>query len=163
MIDTERERKRQRHRRREKQAPCREPDVGLEPGTPGSGPGQRQAPNRWATQGSPGLSILLTVCFSIRLELRMFLWEESVPDRMLVTASVPLFIITLSPRLALGWHLLYLMSLWKDCSRGDHRVNVDARHPRFHLNIQSNKVVVELYGFMFFSRIHTSMKVCKPV
>ena len=30
MIDIERER--QRHQRREKQAPCREPDVGLDPG-----------------------------------------------------------------------------------------------------------------------------------
>ena len=41
MRDTERrerERERQRHRRREKQAPCREPDVGLDPGTPGSRP-----------------------------------------------------------------------------------------------------------------------------
>ena len=27
-----------RHRQREKQAPCREPDVGLDPGTPGSQP-----------------------------------------------------------------------------------------------------------------------------
>ena len=37
MIDIEeRKRERQRHRRREKQAPCREPDVGLDPGTPGS-------------------------------------------------------------------------------------------------------------------------------
>ena len=34
MRDTERER--QRHRQREKQAPCREPDVGLDPRTPGS-------------------------------------------------------------------------------------------------------------------------------
>ena len=34
----ERERERQRHRRREKQAPCRKPDVGLDPGTPGSRP-----------------------------------------------------------------------------------------------------------------------------
>ena len=32
MRDTER----QKHRQREKQAPCREPDVGLDPGTPGS-------------------------------------------------------------------------------------------------------------------------------
>ena len=32
MRDTER----QRHRQREKQAPCREPDVGLDPGSPGS-------------------------------------------------------------------------------------------------------------------------------
>ena len=31
MIDIERERERQRHRQREKQAPCREPDAGLDP------------------------------------------------------------------------------------------------------------------------------------
>ena len=34
----QRETETQRHRQREKQAPCREPDVGLDPGTPGSGP-----------------------------------------------------------------------------------------------------------------------------
>ena len=33
MIDIERER--QRHRRREKQAPCWEPDAGLDPESPG--------------------------------------------------------------------------------------------------------------------------------
>ena len=33
MTDTEREG--QRYRQREKQAPCKEPDVGLEPGNPG--------------------------------------------------------------------------------------------------------------------------------
>ena len=38
MIVTERERERQRHRQREKKAPCREPDVGLDPRTPGSCP-----------------------------------------------------------------------------------------------------------------------------
>ena len=32
---------RKRHRQREKQAPCREPDVGLDPGTPGSRPGPK--------------------------------------------------------------------------------------------------------------------------
>ena len=36
MRDTERERP--RHRQREKQAPCEEPDVGLDPRTPGSQP-----------------------------------------------------------------------------------------------------------------------------
>ena len=38
MRDTQREREkeRQRHRQREKQAPCRKPDVGLDPGTLGS-------------------------------------------------------------------------------------------------------------------------------
>ena len=39
MRDTQREREKQRHRQREKQVPCREPDVGLDPGTPGSGSG----------------------------------------------------------------------------------------------------------------------------
>ena len=32
------ERERERERQREKQAPCREPDAGLDPGTPGSRP-----------------------------------------------------------------------------------------------------------------------------
>ena len=40
MRDTERdrERERKRHRQREKQAPCRGPDIGLNPGTSGSHP-----------------------------------------------------------------------------------------------------------------------------
>ena len=37
MRDTQRER--QRHRQREKQAPCGKPNVGLDPRSPGSGPG----------------------------------------------------------------------------------------------------------------------------
>ena len=46
MRDTERE---ARHRQREKQAPCREPDVGLDPESPGSHPGLKVALNLWAT------------------------------------------------------------------------------------------------------------------
>ena len=46
MRDTLREREAQRHRHREKQAPCKEPDVGLDPGSPGSGPGPKVALNR---------------------------------------------------------------------------------------------------------------------
>ena len=38
IHDRERERERQRDRQRENQAPCREPDVGLDPRTPGSRP-----------------------------------------------------------------------------------------------------------------------------
>ena len=41
MIDIGRKKERQRHRRREKQAPWREPSVGLDPGTPGSLPGPK--------------------------------------------------------------------------------------------------------------------------
>ena len=45
MTDTERER--QKHRQREKQTPCREPKVGLNPGFPGSRPGLKVALNCW--------------------------------------------------------------------------------------------------------------------
>ena len=34
----EREREAETHRQREKQAPCKEPEVGFDPGTPGSCP-----------------------------------------------------------------------------------------------------------------------------
>ena len=43
MRDTERER--QRHRQREKQVPCGEPKVGLDPGSSGSRLGLKAAPN----------------------------------------------------------------------------------------------------------------------
>ena len=45
MRETERG-ERQRHRQREKQAPCREPSVGLDPGSPGPHPGPKVALNR---------------------------------------------------------------------------------------------------------------------
>ena len=51
MRDTQKEREGQRHRQREKQAPCREPDMGLHPGSPGSGPGLKAA----LTTGPPGV------------------------------------------------------------------------------------------------------------
>ena len=38
LITPDTERQRQRHRQREKQVPCREPDVGLDPRSPGSRP-----------------------------------------------------------------------------------------------------------------------------
>ena len=54
MRDTEQERG--RDRQREKQAPCREPDVGLDPGSPGSYPGLQVALNRCATRATLSLS-----------------------------------------------------------------------------------------------------------
>ena len=41
LFERERERERERDRQREKQAPRRESDVGLDPGTPGSHPGPK--------------------------------------------------------------------------------------------------------------------------
>ena len=49
MRDTER----QRHRQREKQTPCREPDVGLDPRTPGSHPGPKAGAKPLSHLGCP--------------------------------------------------------------------------------------------------------------
>ena len=43
---TEKERGRDTGREREKQAPCRKPDMGLDPGSPGSPPGLKAVLNR---------------------------------------------------------------------------------------------------------------------
>ena len=63
MIVTERERERERERgreaetqeerRREKQAPCREPDAGLNPGSPGSHPGPKAGGKPLSHPGIP--------------------------------------------------------------------------------------------------------------
>ena len=55
MTDTERERERarQRHRQREKQDPCREPNVGLDPRTPGSRPGPKAGATLLSHPGIP--------------------------------------------------------------------------------------------------------------
>ena len=45
MRDRERERDRKRHRQREEQAPCREPDVGLDSRSPGPHSGPKVALN----------------------------------------------------------------------------------------------------------------------
>ena len=45
MSERGREAERERYRPRKKQAPCREPDVGLDPGSPGSHPGLKVALN----------------------------------------------------------------------------------------------------------------------
>ena len=46
MRDTHRE------GQRPEQAPCREPDVGLDPESPGAPPGLKTALNRWATRAT---------------------------------------------------------------------------------------------------------------
>ena len=52
MRDTQRKRGRDTGRGM-KQAPCREPDVGFDPGSPGSCPGPKAALNRCATRAAP--------------------------------------------------------------------------------------------------------------
>ena len=56
MTDTEKER--QRHRQREKQAPCEDPYVGLDPRTPGSRPGPKADAQPLSHPGALHLEIL---------------------------------------------------------------------------------------------------------
>ena len=56
MKDTRRGR--QRHRQREKQAPCRKPNVGLDPRTPGSCPGPNADAQPLSHPGIPTLGTL---------------------------------------------------------------------------------------------------------
>ena len=50
-----RDRERQRHRQREKQAPCRKPDVGLNPGAPGSRPDPKVDAQPLSHSGLPSM------------------------------------------------------------------------------------------------------------
>ena len=50
---------RERDRQREKQAPCREPDVGLDPGTPGSHPGSKADAKPLSHPGIPMIGNLI--------------------------------------------------------------------------------------------------------
>ena len=64
----ERERERQRHRRREKQAPCWEPDVGLDPGIPGSRPGPKAGTKPLSHPGIPLIGAIVNgIVFLISL------------------------------------------------------------------------------------------------
>ena len=60
----ERERERQRHRQREKQAPCREPDARLNPGTPGLCPGPKAGAKPLSHPGIPRVIVVL-ICISL--------------------------------------------------------------------------------------------------
>ena len=53
IHDTEREGERQTHRQREKQAPCREPNAGLDPRFPGSRPGPKAGAEPLCNPGIP--------------------------------------------------------------------------------------------------------------
>ena len=65
----ERHRERQRHRKREKQAPCREPNVGLNPRSPGSRPGPKAGAKPLSHSGIPKKHSLFFLIpnFSLRL------------------------------------------------------------------------------------------------
>eukprot|EP00071_Canis_lupus_P038052 XP_022271609.1 patatin-like phospholipase domain-containing protein 4 isoform X5 [Canis lupus familiaris] len=83
---SQRERERQRHRQREKQAPCREPDVGLDPRSPGSGLGPKVALNCRATRAAP-----IMICFDAQIVLslvsRNLFWLTSVSSSFVISSS----------------------------------------------------------------------------
>ena len=58
---TERERGRDTSRGREKQAPCREPDVGLDPRSPGSCPGQKAGAKPLSHPGIPTFIVSIPI------------------------------------------------------------------------------------------------------
>ena len=58
MIDIERERGETQVEEREKQAPGREPDAGLDPGTPGSRPGPQAGAKPLSHPGIPETSVI---------------------------------------------------------------------------------------------------------
>ena len=63
MFIYERHGERQRHRQREEQAPCREPDVGFDPGTPGSRPGPKADTQPLSHPGIPDVRCFRVICF----------------------------------------------------------------------------------------------------
>ena len=68
--------RRQRHRQREKQAPCRKPDVGLDPGTPRSWPELKADAQPLSPPGAPISSVLKTH-FRIYISVKLWVWKKS--------------------------------------------------------------------------------------
>ena len=65
IDERHRERERQRRREKEKQAPCREPDAGLDPGSPGSRSGLKAGAKPLSHPGIPVFRLndcLVTLC-----------------------------------------------------------------------------------------------------
>ena len=71
MRDTER----QRHKQRKKQAPCREPDVGLDPGTPGSCSGPKAGTKPLSHPGIPDTVFLKCLVQSRVQERRTIMFD----------------------------------------------------------------------------------------
>ena len=104
MRDTERERERQRHRQWEKQDPCREPDLGLDPGTPGSCPGPQADA---LLLSHPGIPSFLTCCLNNNNE------EEAATEKSMATKTK-----TFTP-----WSFID-----KECLCLDHRIYSGQKH-----------------------------------
>ena len=78
MRDTHTER--QRHRQREKQAPHREPDEGLNPGTPGSHPGPKAGARPLSHPGIPFIWQLILLALASTLAGSFFFYFGKMHD-----------------------------------------------------------------------------------
>ncbi|XP_048959651.1 Golgi-resident adenosine 3',5'-bisphosphate 3'-phosphatase isoform X3 [Canis lupus dingo] len=86
FIHSERARERQRHRQREKQAPCRKPNVGLDPGSPGSHPGLQAVPNRCTTGAALKINTEEHVDAA---DQEVILWDHKIPEDILKEIATP--------------------------------------------------------------------------
>ncbi|XP_072660678.1 Golgi-resident adenosine 3',5'-bisphosphate 3'-phosphatase isoform X3 [Canis lupus baileyi] len=86
FIHSERARERQRHRQREKQAPCRKPNVGLDPGSPGSHPGLQEVPNRCTTGAALKINTEEHVDAA---DQEVILWDHKIPEDILKEIATP--------------------------------------------------------------------------
>ena len=75
IYSWETQRERQRHRQREKQAPCREPNAGLDPRTPGSWPEPKaDAQPRYPSNGM--FIIPIEICSQKLISSLTYLWHR---------------------------------------------------------------------------------------
>ena len=115
-------------REREMQAPCREPDVGLNPRTPGSCPGLKAALNRWATQGSPKQTLrfftscpLHQVSFVTLTSVLLTQWSAKPQDFGAMLSLVLFYFIFLSIYLSIYLFIRHRMR-GRDTGRGRSRL-----------------------------------------
>ena len=94
VLFIHRDREKQTHRQREKRASFREPDVGFNPGTPGSGPGLQAALNRCATGAAQNVFyyrkepfLILSPSHSTKLQ-KAVVNQESIASKVLTAACV---------------------------------------------------------------------------
>ena len=77
MRDTEKQRQRQRE---EKKAPCREPNAGLNPGTPGSHPELKIGAQPLSHPGIPGLFFVRPLILNQKTQLTFLLYSTKHRD-----------------------------------------------------------------------------------
>ena len=77
FISQETHTEKQRHRQREKQAPCREPDVGLDPGSLGSRPGPKAGSKLGGRPPRDPLKLTLKIKTAQSLRDRTKVWTHS--------------------------------------------------------------------------------------